>query len=468
MASALARRAGCSSAAALWGAARGFASVGSDIVSSAPGVSLQKARSWDEGVATKFSTTPLKDIFHGKKVVIFGLPGAYTGVCSQSHVPSYKNNIDKLKAKGIDSVICVAVNDPARIVIEFYGDFDGSFHKSLDLEIDLSAALLGRRSHRWSAFVDNGKIKAFNVEKAPSEFKVSGAEVDAFTAEPFKGNPAAVCLLEDAAKAADELWLQSVAAEFNLSETAFLLRDSSDGAAPRFQLRWFTPVVECAPAPPFQVELCGHATLASAHFLFTSVLAEHDTVVEFATKSGILTAKKVPAPDGVGVSGEGKLFIELDFPMIDLFECDNAELPSIPKTLNGASIVSVHKSATAGDLIVELSSGKEVADIIPDIHEIKECSGRGVIVTGPAPAGSGYDFFTRFFCPKFGIDEDPVCGSAHCVLAPYWGGKLGKQKLTAFQASPRSGILYLELETAARRVRIQGEAFTVMTGALLA
>lgn len=188
MAATLARRAGRSAATTLWGAARGFASVGSDIVSAAPGVSLQKARSWDEGVATKFSTTPLKDIFYGKKVVIFGLPGAYTGVCSQAHVPSYKKNIDKLKAKGIDSVICVAVNDPyvldgwakkleAKDTIEFYGDFDGSFHKSLDLEIDLSAALLGRRSHRWSAFVDDGKIKSFNVEEAPSDFKVSGAEV---------------------------------------------------------------------------------------------------------------------------------------------------------------------------------------------------------------------------------------------------------------------------------------------------
>ncbi|XP_062208122.1 uncharacterized protein LOC133909623 [Phragmites australis] len=289
---------------------------------------------------------------------------------------------------------------------------------------------------------------------------VQYAVVDAFAAEPFKGNPAAVCLLEDAAKAADERWMQSVAAEFNLSETAFLFRDSSAGATPRFQLRWFTPAAE--------VELCGHATLASAHFLFTSILAEHDAVVEFATKSGILAAKKVPAPESTGVSGEGKLFIELDFPMIDLYECDNAELLTILKTLNGASVVSVHKSATVGDLIVELSSAKEVADIIPDINEIKKCSGGGVVVTGPAPAGSGYDFFTRFFCPKFGIDEDPVCGSVHCVLAPYWGGKLKKQKLTAFQASPRSGILYLQLEAASRRVRIQGEAVTVMTGTLLA
>ncbi|XP_031276596.1 peroxiredoxin-2F, mitochondrial isoform X2 [Pistacia vera] len=159
---------------------RAYASVavGSDIVSAAPDVSLQKARTWDEGVSSKFSTTPLKDIFKG----------AYTGVCSHQHVPSYKNNIDKFKAKGVDSIVCVAVNDPyvlnawaenlkAKDAIEFYGDFDGSFHKSLDLGKDLSAALLGPRSERWSAYVDDGKIKAFNVEEAPSDVKVSGAEV---------------------------------------------------------------------------------------------------------------------------------------------------------------------------------------------------------------------------------------------------------------------------------------------------
>ncbi|CAO2162083.1 unnamed protein product [Urochloa humidicola] len=259
------------------------------------------------------------------------------------------------------------------------------------------------------------------------------AVVDAFTAEPFKGNPAAVCLLEDAAKAVDERWMQSVAAEFNLPMTAYLLRDSAAaGAAPPFKLRWFTPATE--------VPLCGHATLASAHFLFTSVLTEHETLIEFETKSGIVTANKVAAPVSAAASGEGKLFIELDFPMIDLVDCHPAELPSTPQTLNGASVVSVHKSATAGDLIMELSSGKEVADIIPNSHEIKKCSGRGVAVTGPAPYGSGFDFFTRFFCPKIGIDE----------------------------ASPRSGILHLELEPAGRRVRIQGEVVTVMTGTLLA
>ncbi|OIT40178.1 PREDICTED: peroxiredoxin-2F, mitochondrial [Nicotiana attenuata] len=163
-------------------------SVGTDLTVAAPNVSLQKARSWDEGVSSKFSTTPVKDIFKGKKVVIFGLPGAYTGVCSMQHVPSYKNNIDKFKAKGIDSVICVAVNDPyvmngwaeklqAKEAIEFYGDFDGSFHKNLDLTIDLSAALLGPRSHRWSAYVDDGNVKVLNVEEAPSDFKVSGGDV---------------------------------------------------------------------------------------------------------------------------------------------------------------------------------------------------------------------------------------------------------------------------------------------------
>nr|AFH74409.1 type II peroxiredoxin [Tamarix hispida] len=170
-------------------ASRAYASiaVGSDIVSAAPDVALQKARSWDEGVSSKFSTTPLSDLFKGRKVVIFGLPGAYTGVCSVQHVPSYKNNVDKFKAKGIDSIICVAVNDPyvmngwaekleAKNSIDFYGDFDGSFHKCLDLSIDLSSALLGHRSHRWSAYVEDGKVKVLNVETAPSEFKVSGGD----------------------------------------------------------------------------------------------------------------------------------------------------------------------------------------------------------------------------------------------------------------------------------------------------
>ncbi|XP_068652255.1 peroxiredoxin-2F, mitochondrial [Aristolochia californica] len=191
MRSAIVKRSGSAVKPMMWALrSRAFASVsvGSDIVSAAPDVTLQKARTWDEGVESNFSTTPLKDIFKEKKVVIFGLPGAFTGVCSKAHVPSYKNNIDKLKAKGVDSVICVSVNDPyvmngwaekleAEKAIEFYGDFDGSFHKSLELDLDLSKALLGHRSQRWSAYVVDGKVKVMNVEKVPSEFKVSGGDV---------------------------------------------------------------------------------------------------------------------------------------------------------------------------------------------------------------------------------------------------------------------------------------------------
>ncbi|KAE8023687.1 hypothetical protein FH972_009359 [Carpinus fangiana] len=198
MASTILRRTSCSAvkstatgglqiAAAPFRAFAAKVEAGTDIVAAAPDVSLQKARSWDEGVSSKFVTTPLKDIFRDKRVVIFGLPGAYTGVCSQQHVPSYKNSIDKFRAQKVDSVICVAVNDPyvlnawgeklqVKDAIEFYGDFDGSFHKSLGLEKDLSAALLGPRSHRWSAFVVDGKVKVLNVEENPSDFKVSGAE----------------------------------------------------------------------------------------------------------------------------------------------------------------------------------------------------------------------------------------------------------------------------------------------------
>ncbi|XP_051129440.1 peroxiredoxin-2F, mitochondrial [Andrographis paniculata] len=161
--------------------------VGTDLISAAPDVSLQKARTWDEGMSSKFATTPIKEIFKDKKVVVFGLPGAYTGVCSSAHVPSYKNNIDKFKAKGVDSVVCVAVNDPfvihawaeklqAMDAIEFYGDFDGSFTKKLGLTVDLSSALLGHRSNRWSAYVVNGKVQVLNVEKAASEINVSGGE----------------------------------------------------------------------------------------------------------------------------------------------------------------------------------------------------------------------------------------------------------------------------------------------------
>jgi len=150
-------------------------------------VALQEARTWDEGVSSKFSTTPLSQIFKGKKIVLFGLPGAFTGVCSQSHVPSFMKNCDKLKEKGAEQIICVSVNDPytmnawaeklgAKDKIKFYGDFDGKFHKLLGLDLDLTSALLGPRSQRYAAFVEDGNIKVLNVEEVPSNFKVSDAE----------------------------------------------------------------------------------------------------------------------------------------------------------------------------------------------------------------------------------------------------------------------------------------------------
>ncbi|CAL9088070.1 unnamed protein product [Musa acuminata var. zebrina] len=303
------------------------------------------------------------------------------------------------------------------------------------------------------------------------------AVIDAFTRSPFKGNPAAVCLLDSSSpevEVGDE-WMQSVASEFNISETCFLSRaisavgagsdGPSNGASPpRFSLRWFTPVAE--------VKLCGHATLAAAHFLWTSGIVS-STVIEFVTESGILTAKKVIRSNllgtpNVAINEAGEKFsIELDFPVVPVGGCNAAEMPSITETLNGASIVNVQKTETSHDLIVELSSGKEVIDLHPNFDEIQKCAGRGLIVTAPAPPGSEYDIFTRFFCPKFGINEDPVCGSAHCALAPYWSKKLGKTNLIAYMASPRGGRLDIQLVEETQRVCIQGEAVTVMVGSLL-
>ncbi|KAF3332884.1 phenazine biosynthesis-like domain-containing protein 2 [Carex littledalei] len=297
-----------------------------------------------------------------------------------------------------------------------------------------------------------------------SQRAIKYAVIDAFTNEAFKGNPAAVCILEENVDV-DEQWMLSVAKEFNISETCYLTRViSANGSpnscnqsatVPRFGLRWFTPVAE--------VNLCGHATLAAAHFLFTSVLVNHETV-EFVTKSGLLTAKKISQSK----DGKVKFFIELDFPADQVVGCDASELPSIPLTLNDVSVVSILKATASEDFIVELSSGKEVAELQPNFQEIEKCAGRGIIVTGQAPDGSGFDFFSRFFCPKFGINEDPVCGSAHCSLMPYWSTKLNKKSLTAFMASPRSGVLHLELDEKSQRVCISGEAVTVMVGTLLA
>ncbi|OEL34795.1 putative isomerase BH0283 [Dichanthelium oligosanthes] len=304
------------------------------------------------------------------------------------------------------------------------------------------------------------------------------AVVDAFTDEPFRGNSAAVCLLDedgtsDGAEPLDERWMQAVAAEFNTPITAFLVRSGSSGAGAaggdaavvtaQFRIRWFTPVRES--------ELCGHGTLAAAHYLIASGLVECDAI-EFVAKSGRLTAKKVTGSKYSSPSAQhtsSKFMIEMDFPVIPVVKCNSAETLPIPETLNGASVINeLQAVSNFSDLIVEVSSCDEVDNVCPNIAELVQCPGRGVAVTGPAHEGSSYDFVTRFFSPKYGINEDPVCASVHCSLAPYWGKKLGKHNMTAFMASPRSGTLYLQWDEEAQRVRIQGEAVTVMVGSLLA
>ncbi|KAL9435862.1 hypothetical protein AB3S75_022013 [Citrus x aurantiifolia] len=255
--------------------------------------------------------------------------------------------------------------------------------------------------------------------------------VDAFTDSAFKGNPAAVCLLEEDR---DEEWLQAVASEFNISETCYLTRlTDAESPNPRFRLRWFTPVAE--------MELCGHATLAAAHTLFSTDL-----------------------------NGEAQdcYFIELDFPAAPTADFNFSEVSLILKALGVSSVVDMKITTTCEDIFVVLPSAKSVADLQPKFDEMKKCPGRrGIIVSGLAPPESGFDFYSRFFCPKFGVNEDPVCGSAHCALATYWSQKLGKCDFVAYSASPRSGILNIHLDEQNRRVQLRGKAITVMQGSLL-
>jgi PhzF family phenazine biosynthesis protein len=289
--------------------------------------------------------------------------------------------------------------------------------------------------------------------------------VDAFTESPFKGNPAAVCLLEEDR---DDAWLQAVATEFNLSQTGFLTRihepnQNSGSTSPGFRLRWFTPVAE--------VKLCGHATLAAAHILFTSELL-HSDLIEFSTLSGILTAKRIPDSEhqNSSVSGEEKssFFIELDFPVIKVdteFKCD--ESSAVSNALIGVTVTEIKKTAY-NDLFVVVESGQSVVGMQPQLDEIKKCGGRGLMVSGIAPIGSGFDFYSRFFCPKLGINEDPVCGSAHCALASYWSKKLGKSDFVALAASARGGVLNVQIDDKNERVLLRGKAVTVMEGSILA
>ncbi|KAK7277657.1 hypothetical protein RJT34_22672 [Clitoria ternatea] len=293
------------------------------------------------------------------------------------------------------------------------------------------------------------------MAKKPVKYYV----VDAFTDSAFKGNPAAVCFLEDER---DDKWLQAVAVEFNISETCYLTRIAHN----HFRLRWFTPV--------FEVKLCGHATLAAAHTLFSYGLVDSD-VIEFETLSGLLTAKKISTIDITNASNlqSGKahdgFYIELDFPVDPVTDINSneSETSQISGALNGASIVDIKRTQIGDNLVVVVPSGSAVTELQPQIDAVVKCPGRGIIVSGIAPPGSGFDFYSRFFCPKAGINEDPVCGSAHCALASYWGKKLGKCDFNAYQASPRGGILNIHLDDQNQRVLLRGKAVTVMEGCLL-
>jgi PhzF family phenazine biosynthesis protein len=258
-------------------------------------------------------------------------------------------------------------------------------------------------------------------------------QVDAFTDRAFAGNPAAVCLLDSPADAG---WMQSVGREMNLSETAFVHR-REDG---HLGLRWFTPAIE--------VELCGHATLAAAHVLWEAGWLQADETARFQTLSGLLTAQR----------GDGR--IELNFPAKPV-----EEVADPPRDLLAALGVEARfVGRSAFDYLVEVDSEEIVRAAAPDHGRLRTLPVRGVIVTARGSSGP-YDFVSRFFAPGSGVDEDPVTGSAHCTLAPFWAPRLGKQDFFAWQASARGGELRVRLE--GDRVKLGGQAVTVLRGQLL-
>lgn len=255
-------------------------------------------------------------------------------------------------------------------------------------------------------------------------------QVDAFAAERFGGNPAAVCFLSAPREAA---WMQSVAREMNLSETAFL-----EKRAEGFGLRWFTPAVEVA--------LCGHATLGSAHAIWEEGLAKPGELLRFHTQSGVLTAAK---QDG---------WIELDFP------AKAEKKAAAPEGLEAAlGVRPKYVGRNQYDYLVELESEAAVRGLQPNQGLLRQLKMRGVMVTCRAEKGP-YDFVSRFFAPGSGVDEDPVTGSAHCCLGPYWAKRLGKTDLLAYQASPRGGVLRVGVR--GERVKLGGQAVTVLRGEL--
>lgn len=263
---------------------------------------------------------------------------------------------------------------------------------------------------------------------------ISIFQVDAFAEAPFTGNPAAVCLLENEASSA---WMQQVAAEMNLSETAFVRKTESG-----FDLRWFTP--------RYEVDLCGHATLASAHVLWKEADAAAGPI-QFQTRSGLLTCQQA-----------GDL-IELDFPATP-----PSPKPAASGLLEALGIGDdpIYVGETAFDKFVVVDSEEAVRSLTPDFTRLAKVDTRGVIVTGVCTSDQNVDFVSRFFAPTAGIDEDPVTGSAHCALGPYWHQQLGKTQLNAYQASQRGGRVQVTVDS--DRIILAGRALTITKGSLLA
>jgi PhzF family phenazine biosynthesis protein len=255
--------------------------------------------------------------------------------------------------------------------------------------------------------------------------------IDAFTDKPFAGNPAAVCVLD---KPADETWMRLVAREMNLSETAFM--HPVEGG---YSLRWFTPAVE--------VKLCGHATLASAFTLWETGVLPPGGTARFHTLSGWLTC---------GREGD---WIAMDFPAAIAEPC------APPGGLREALGCELSYSGCNGmDYLVEVADENALRGLKPDFTALSKLPGRGVIVTCGSES-AGFDFLSRFFAPSAGVNEDPVTGSAHCALGPYWQVKLGKSDFSAYQASERGGVVKLSVR--GDRVLLRGQAVLMSTVRLM-
>jgi PhzF family phenazine biosynthesis protein len=261
--------------------------------------------------------------------------------------------------------------------------------------------------------------------------KIQIATIDAFASRAFSGNPAGVCLLENPLS---ESIMQAIAMEMNLSETAFVQRSATPGV---FELRWFTPTLE--------IDLCGHATLASSFWMFESGWATADQTIRFQTLSGELRVRK------------DQELLEMNFPLIPTFEEPHSFFKEV---FMGKPIVS--SAQLRKNWIFELEDAEAVESLIPDFQLIALHSEEGIIVT--AKGKDSYDIYSRFFGPNVGVPEDPVTGFAHCALMDYWYRKTGKSKLKAYQASKRGGELHLEIQD--DRVIIKGKAVKVLSGTL--